>query len=111
MFVLVLYLLIGPLAIIWLVMWFFKRYGKRTIPAGIARLYEEKPPEPKTFRLVRFDGSTDGTPMMLGDFDSQPEAVDAAYAYRQKERAEEPGVRSSLFVLNDKGEFLEEVDT
>jgi hypothetical protein len=111
MLILILWGIVGPLAIIWLVTWFLKKYAKSTVPSSVARLYAERPIEPKTFRVVRFDGPTDGEPIWLGDYETQPEAVDAAYTYRKKEREEEPGKKSSFMVLNDRGDFLEEVDT
>ena len=65
------------------------------------------PIEPKWFRAARRD--TGGLLRWLGDYEKQPEAVDAAYA--GKEAAVAAGEKASFLVFNAKAELLEQVDS
>ena len=111
MFAFVLYYLIGPLCIIYAVQWFFKKYVRQEQPDFIRRLYKSHPVQPKAFRVVRVDPGKTSEPFLVGDFETHMEAVDAAYSGRGQMQRDDPGRRVSFFVLNDKGDFLEEVET
>jgi hypothetical protein len=98
------YYLVLPFLAAWLVLRFLKKYAPHDIPEDIARLCAEKPIEKKFFRAVRRDHK--GL-RHLGDFETQPEAVECVY--RAKEGAGK-AEKAAFLVLNDKGEVLEEVD-
>lgn len=88
------------------VRWIEKRSPRVPSPETAA-LFAARPIEPKWFRAARRDA---GAPLrFLGDFEKQPEAVDAAYA--AKEKAQAAGEKASFLVFNAKAELLEQVDS
>jgi hypothetical protein len=103
---LLLYYLIIPIVAGAAVVAFIKKYGKHGPPEDVAALLAARPMEPKTFRAVRRDHR--GV-RILGDFETQPEAVEAAY--RGKEEALAEKEHAAFLVLNAKGEILEETDS
>ena len=86
------------------------RWIKKTsplIPAPDVRdLFDRKPIERKWFRAARRDAKGLAP---LGDYEKQPEAVEAAYA--GKERAQAAGEKAEFLVFNDKAELLEQIDS
>ena len=103
---LVFYYLVLPFLAAGAVLAFIRRYGRNELPEDVLRLFAERPIEPKWFRAARRDHK--GL-RFLGDYETQGEAVEAAY--RGKEAAQAAGEKAAFLVLNDKGETLEEVDT
>lgn len=103
---LLLYYIIVPMLAAALVVRFVRKYGRNEIPEAVRRLYAERPLQPKWFRVLREDHH--GT-RLLGDFETRGDAVDCAY--QGKEAAQATGEKAAFFVLNDKGEALEEVDS
>jgi hypothetical protein len=106
MTMLVIYYLVLPFCAAALVLKFIRKYGKNQIPADIKALCEMRPIEKKFFRAVRRDAKD---LKFLGDFETQIDAVDCAYAGRKE--AQGLKEKAAFFVLNDKGEVLEEVDS
>jgi hypothetical protein len=84
----------------------FKRFLPPKIQDDIRRLYTDKPIEKKYSRVVK--RGRKGL-VWLGDFETQMEAVDCAYA--AKEESEKASEEASFYVLNDAGEALQEVDS
>jgi hypothetical protein len=107
MFFPLLYWVVLPLFIAWLVVRWLKKASPYVAPPEVAALYAERPIEPKWFRAARRDQG--GLLRWLGDFEKQPEAVDAAYA--GKEAAVAAGEKAAFLVFNDKAELLEQVDS
>lgn len=103
---LVFYYLILPFLLAWVVIKYLKKHAPSTIPEDVLRLYAAKPVERKWFRAARRDHKGLHP---LGDFEKQPEAVEAAYQGLKDARAAgETG--ASFIVLNDKGDTLEQID-
>ena len=96
----VLPIVVGALVVRWI------QKSPRAQPRDVRDLFDSRPIERKMFRAARRDaaGLT-----MLGDFESQPEAVDAAYA--GKEKAQASGVKAEFLVFNDKAELLEQINS
>ncbi len=92
----------GALVVRWL-----KKNAASLVSPEVQALYAERPIEKKWFRAARRDAG--GLLRWLGDFEKQPEAVDAAYA--GKEAAQKAGEKASFLVFNDKAELLEQVDS
>ena len=107
MFFALIYWIVIPLLIGAMVVRWIKRQAPLSVPPGVAALYAERPIEPKWFRAARRDRK--GLQRWLGDYEKQPEAVDAAY--QGKEEAERAGEHASFLVFNDKAELLEQVDS
>ena len=103
---LVFYYLILPFLAAWLVIRWLKKHAAHDIPADIQRLYTERPLDKKWHRALRRDQQ--GL-RLLGDFETRPEAVEAAYQGRKD--AASSGEKSAFLVLNAKGEVLEQVDS
>jgi hypothetical protein len=82
-----------------------KKYLKTQTPEDVARLYAEHPLEKGWYRAARRDHK--GL-RLLGDFETQLEAVDRAYL--GKEEAQKGGQSASFFVLDDKAQILQQVD-
>lgn len=80
---------------------------KHPVPkaADVEDLFARAPIERRFFRAARRDARGLAA---LGDFEKQVEAVDAAYA--GKEKAVAAGEKASFLVFNDKAELLEQVD-
>jgi hypothetical protein len=77
------------------------------LPAlDVRELFDRSPIEPKYFRAARRDAKGLAS---LGDFEKQPEAVEAAYA--GKEKAQAAGEKAEFLVFNDKAELLEQIDS
>lgn len=106
MFFPLIYWIVLPLALAWLVVRWVNKAAPLTPPGDVLDFFERSPIEPKYFRAARRD--VDGL-ILLGDFEKQPEAVDAAYA--GKERAQAAGEKASFLVFNDKAELLEQIDS
>lgn len=100
------YWIVLPLLAAWLVVRWINKKAPRLPPPDVRALLERSPVERKWFRAVRRDARGLAS---LGDFEKQPEAVEAAYA--GKERAQAAGERAEFLVLNDKGDVLEQVDS
>ena len=107
MFFPLIYWVVLPICAGALVVRWIKRNAPLSVPPETAALYAERPIEPKWFRAARRDRK--GLLRWLGDYEKQPEAVDAAY--RGKEEAERDGEKASFLVFNDKAELLEQVDS
>ena len=75
-------------------------------PADVEELFAREPLERRWFRAARRDARGLAA---LGDFEKQIEAVDAAYA--GKEKAQAAGEKAQFLVFNDKAELLEQVDS
>ena len=107
MFFPLLYWVVLPVCLGALVVRLIQKHAPRETPPEVAALFAEKPIEPKWFRAVSRDAQ--GGLAWLGDFEKQPEAVDAAYA--GKEKAQAAGEKAAFLVFNAKAELLEQVDS
>ena len=107
MFFPLIYWIVLPLVAGWLVVRWIKKHSPLVVAAEVAALYAERPIEKKWFRAARRDRG--GLLHWLGDFEKQPEAVDAAY--RGKEEAQRAGEKAAFLVFNDKAELLEQVNS
>jgi hypothetical protein len=107
MFFPLLYWVVLPIFLGCLVVRWLKKASPLVVPPEVSALYAERPIEPKWFRAARRDQG--GLLRWLGDFEKQPEAVDAAYA--GKEAAVASGEKAAFLVFNDKAELLEQVDS
>lgn len=99
------YYIVLPFCLAALLLKLLRRYGARPLAPDIAELCAKSPIQKKSFRALRRDGQGLA---LLGDFETQPEAVEAAY--RGKEAALRSGAKASFLVLNDKAETLEQID-
>ena len=102
----ILYYLVLPFVFAWLVLSFLKKYAPHEPPEDLKRLYEQNPLEKRWYRAVK---DVHGIKSLIGDFEKQEQAVEAAY--RGKENSQAIGERAAFLVLNDKAEVLEEVDS
>jgi hypothetical protein len=107
MFFPLIYWVAAPFVLAWLVVRWLNQNSPRVVPPEVAALYAERPIEPKGFRAARRDRG--GLLRWLGDYEKQPEAVDAAYA--AKEASAAAGEKASFLVFNSKAELLEQVDS
>lgn len=107
MFFPLIYWIVVPLFFAWLVVRWLKTASPLVVPPEVAALFSERPIEPKWFRAARRDHG--GLLRWLGDFEKQPEAVEAAYA--GKEAAVKAGEKASFLVFNSQAELLEQVDS
>ena len=103
----IIYWIVLPLFIASLVVRWLKKHSPLIVPSEVSALFAEHPIEPKWFRAARRDKS--GLLRWLGDYEKQPEAVDAAYA--GKEAAVAAGDKAEFLVFNAKAELLEQVDS
>lgn len=102
----ILYWVVFPiLAGVFVIRWLNKHAPSRVTPEAL-ELMARAPIEKKWFRAARRDHKGVAS---LGDFEKQIEAVDAAYA--GKEKAQAAGEKASFLVFNDQGELLEQVDS
>ena len=106
MFFPLIYWIVLPLVLAWLVVRWIKKSAPLTPPPDVRGLFDGAPIEKKHFRAARRDAKG-LTP--LGDYEKQMEAVDAAYA--GKEKAQAAGEKAEFLVFNDKAELLEQVDS
>ena len=107
MFFPLIYWVVMPLVFAWLVVRWLKKASPLVPLPEVAALFAEKEIEPKWFRAAR--RGSDGRVLWLGDYEKQPEAVDAAYA--GKEAAVTAGEKASFLVFNAQAELLEQVDS
>lgn len=103
---LILFLIVLPVLALVYVPRLAKKYFKSELPEDIRRLYGERAVEKGWYRAARRDHK--GL-RLLGDFETQLEAVDRAYL--GKEEALKAGDRASFLVLDDKGAVLQQVDS
>lgn len=106
MFFPLIYWIVIPLVMAWLVVRWIKKAAPLIPALDVRDLYDREPIEPKYFRAARRDAK--GL-VSLGDFEKQPEAVEAAYA--GKEKAQAAGEKAEFLVFNDKAELLEQIDS
>ncbi|MDE2509520.1 MAG: hypothetical protein KGL74_00225 [Elusimicrobia bacterium] len=106
MFFPLIYWVVIPIFLASLVVRWIKKTAPLTPPPDVRDLFDRSPIEPKWFRAARRDaaGLT-----ALGDFEKQMDAVDAAYA--GKEKAQAAGQKAAFLIFNDKAELLEQVDS
>lgn len=106
MFFPLIYWVVIPILIgVYLVKW-IKKAAPLVPKLDVRDLFDRAPIEPKWFRAARRDAK--GL-VSLGDFEKQPEAVEAAY--RDRERAQAAGEKAEFLVFNDKAELLEQIDS
>lgn len=103
---LILYYIVLPVVAGAYVIKFIRKHGASTIPPDVTALYAVRPVEKKWYRAVRRDAT--GL-HVLGDFETQLDAVDCAYL--NKEKAVQAGEKASFLVLNDKGDAYQQVDS
>lgn len=103
----IIYWIVMPMFFGWLLIRWLKKNSPLAVPPEVTALFAERPIEKKWFRAARRDKG--GLLRWLGDFEKQPEAVDAAYA--GKEAAQAAGEKAAFLVFNDKAELLEQVDS
>ncbi|MDX6770798.1 MAG: hypothetical protein SF051_14780 [Elusimicrobiota bacterium] len=106
MFFPLLYWVVGPIVLGWLVVRWINKTAPLVPAPDVAALFAEKPLEKRWFRAARRGA---GGLALLGDFEKMPEAVDRAYL--GKEEAQKAGEKASFLVFNDKAELLEQVDS
>lgn len=106
MFFPLIYWIVLPLALAGLVVRWIKKTSPLTPAADVRDLFDRSPIERKWFRAARRDAK--GL-VSLGDFEKQPEAVEAAYA--GKEKAQAAGEKAEFLVFNDQAELLEQIDS
>ena len=100
------YWIVLPLFLAWLVVRWIKKAAPLTPAPDVRDLFDRGPIEPKHFRAARRDAAGLAA---IGDFEKQMEAVDAAYA--GKEKAQAAGKKAEFLVFNDKAELLEQIDS
>lgn len=101
------YYIVLPLLATVLVLRFIRRYGADPVPDEVRRSIASDPLGSRTFRVLDVEGRLGSGAARLakvGDFETQEEAIDAAYA----RRGAGPTGHSWL-VLNDRGEMLQEI--
>lgn len=104
------YYLVLPFIVFAILLKIMRRYQSDGVPKEIRQLYTAHPVEKGSFRALRVEGRFGSGPVRLGelgDFESQEEAVDAAFAEKSKTGASPAG--AAFLVLNDKGEILQEL--
>jgi hypothetical protein len=106
MFFPLIYWIVLPLILAWLLVRWIKKTSPLIPAPDVRDLFDRLPIEHKWFRAARRDAK--GL-VSLGDFEKQPEAVEAAYA--GKEKAQATGAKVEFLVFNDKAELLEQIDS
>jgi hypothetical protein len=106
MFFPLIYWVVMPLLMGWLLVRWIKKTSPLIPALDVRDLFDRSPIEPKYFRAARRDGKGLTS---LGDYEKQPEAVEAAYA--GKEKAQAAGEKAEFLVFNDKAELLEQIDS
>lgn len=106
MFFPLIYWVVLPMIAGWLVVRWIRTQSPLVPPRDVRDLFDRDPIERKCFRAARRDAAGLSS---LGDFESQPDAVDAAYA--GKEKAQAAGAKAQFLVFNDKAELLQEIDS
>ena len=105
---LIFYYLVLPFVLFALLLKLMRKYGGDTVPKEIRELCAVHPIEKKSFRALRVEGKIGAGAVMLGelgDFESQEEAVDAAFEAKSKQAQS----AADFIVLNDKGEILQQL--
>lgn len=106
MFFPLIYWIVIPIFFGWLVVRWIQKTAPLIPPVDVRDLFDRSPIEPKWFRAARRDAK--GL-VSLGDYEKQPEAVEAAYA--GKEKAQAAGEKAEFLVFNAKAELLEQIDS
>ena len=106
MFFPLIYWIVIPLLIAGLVVRWIKKTSPLIPAPDVRDLFDRSPIEPKWFRAARRD--TKGL-APLGDFEKQMEAVDAAYA--AKEKAQAADEKAEFLIFNSSAELLEQIDS
>lgn len=106
MFFPLIYWIVLPLVAAWLVIRWINKKAPLLAPDDVAALFAAQPLEKRWFRAVRRDA---GGVSALGDYETQPDAVDRAYLGR--EQAQKAGEKASFLVYNAKAELLQQVDS
>ncbi|MFI5362071.1 MAG: hypothetical protein ACHQ49_08895 [Elusimicrobiota bacterium] len=106
MFFPLIYWVVLPLFLAYLVVRWIKKTSPLVPALDVRDLFDREPIEPKHFRAARRDSKSLAS---LGDFEKQMDAVDAAYA--GKEKAQAAGEKAEFLVFNDKAELLEQIDS
>ncbi|MFI5346839.1 MAG: hypothetical protein ACHQ51_10735 [Elusimicrobiota bacterium] len=106
MFFPLIYWVVLPIFMASLVVRWIKKAAPLTPAPDVRDLFDKAPIEPKWFRAARRDAKGLAS---LGDFEKQIDAVDAAYA--GKEKAAAAGEKAEFLIFNDKAELLEQVDS
>ncbi len=106
MFFPLIYWVVLPLIIAGLVVRWIKKAAPLIPKPDVRDLFDRAPIEPKWFRAARRDAKS---LVSLGDYEKQMEAVEAAYA--GKEKAQAAGEKAEFLVFNDKAELLEQIDS
>lgn len=99
------YYVVIPMAFGGFLIKLIRKYSPYVVPADVAENLRRQPLPKKWFRAVRRDAEGLRT---LGDFETHVEAVDCAYAGKEKDAA--AGRKAAFLILNPKGEVLEQVD-
>lgn len=102
------YYLVLPFVAFALLLKFMRKYNGDEVPKEIHELYAAHPIEKRSFRALRMEGRFGTPPVVLnelGDFESQEEAVDAAFEAKSKASDS----KAAFIVLNDKGEILQQL--
>ena len=106
MFFPLIYWIVLPLMAAGLLVKWIKKTSPLIPAPDVRELFDRSPIEPKHFRAARRDAKGLAA---LGDFEKQPEAVEAAYA--GKEKAQAAVAKAEFLVFNDKAELLEQIDS
>jgi hypothetical protein len=106
MFFPLIYWVVVPLIMGWLVVRWIKKAAPLTPALDVRDLFDRAPIEKRWFRAARRDAKGLAA---LGDFEKQMDAVDAIYA--GKEKALAAGEKAEFLVFNDKAELLEQIDS
>jgi len=95
--------LVLPFVLSLLVIRLIRKRGGDPVPPEVRASCERDPIPGKWFRVARAKGELGRNARIssLGDYETQEEAVDAAYQAKE--------ASSSTLVLNDKGEILRQV--
>ena len=106
MFFPLIYWIVLPLVLGWLVVRWIQKTAPLVPRPDVRELFSSSPIERKCYRAARRDSRGLAS---LGDFETQMEAVDAAYA--AKEKAQAAREKAEFLIFNDKAELLEQVDS
>jgi hypothetical protein len=106
MFFPLIYWVVLPMLLGWLVIRWINKHAPLRPAGDVAALFERDPGENFVFPAAHPDAK--GL-VKLGDFEKQPDAVDAAYL--GKEQAQKAGEKAEFLVFNHKAELLEQVDS
>jgi hypothetical protein len=102
----IVYYLVLPFVLGAFVLRFIKKYGDNLIPPDVAALTAKSPIEKKFYRAVK---RAEKGMEIIGDYETHDEAVE--WAYTGRKQSQQTGETAVFFVLNDKGEVLDRVDS